>query len=100
MLKMFRAKEIFNVFVLRTIEISCGILRVLLLGVILSTLTSANEDNTMMYVSAVLLGVVSIGQSVVMHLRCWMNETQGAKLCSALKGIIYSKVRIFFSKSK
>lgn len=93
-LKMFRAKEIFNVFVLRTIEISCGILRVLLLGVILSTLTSANEDNTMMYVSAVLLGVVSIGQSLVMHLRCWMNETQGAKLCSALKGIVYSKITL------
>ena len=94
--KLLPFKEIFTIVILSMAEIICRLLRPILLGIILSNLASQNQDKTMMYACAVLLGVTSMGKSLATHLRCWIAEQHGAKLCCALKGIMYAKVSISF----
>ena len=72
----------------------CAILRCLLLGVILSNLNSNKGDKTVMYVSAVLMAVSIIGGRIFMQFRNWMAEVMGQRICCALRGMIYSKVKI------
>ena len=72
----------------------CAILHCLLLGVILSNLNSNKGDKTVMYVSAVLMAVSIIGGRIFMQFRNWMAEVMGQRICCALRGMIYSKVKI------
>ena len=98
-LKMLPTTEVFILLVLGLVDTMFCSLRPLLLGVILSNLINTHsQDKKMMYACAVLLGVVSVGRSFATHLQCWLAEVQGARLCSALKGIIYSKVRLYYVK--
>ena len=72
----------------------CAILRCLLLGVILSNLNYNKGDKTVMYVSAVLMAVVIIGGRIFTQFRNWMAEVMGQRICCALRGMIYSKVKM------
>ena len=90
--KLLPFKEIFTTLILSMADIICRVLQPLLLGIILSNLTSQNQDKTVMYACAALLGVTSMGRSLATHLRCWIAEGHGSKLCCALKGIMYAKV--------
>ena len=94
--KLFPFKEIFTIIILSIADVLCRVLRPLLLGIILSNLSSQNQDKPIMYACAVLLGVTSMGRNISTHLRSWMAEGYGAKICCALKGIIYSKVSISY----
>ena len=90
--KLLPLKEIFTILILSMTDIICRVLRPLILGIILSNLTSQNRDKTVMYACAMLLGVTSMGKSLATHLRRWIAEGHGARLCCALKGIMYAKV--------
>ena len=94
--KLFPLKDIFTIIFLSIADVICRILRPLLLGIILSNLTSQNQDKPIMYACAVLLGVTSMGRNISTHIRSWMAEGYGAKLCCALKGIMYAKVSISY----
>ena len=94
--KLFHMKDIFTIIFLSIADVICRILRPLLLGIILSNLMSQNQDKPIMYACAVLLGVTSMGRNISTHLRSWMAEGYGAKLCCALKGIMYTKVSISY----
>ena len=94
--KLLLFKEILTILILSMADIICRVLRPLLLGIILSNMTSQNQDKSVLYACAGLLGVTSMGRSLATHLRCWIAERHGAKLCCALKGIMYAKVSISY----
>ena len=94
-IKMIPAKEVPVIVLFGALNSICRILHPLLLGFILSRLISQSSSKSLMYVCAVLMGVVAIGKGFASHLRCYMPEVLGARLSCALKGIIYSKVRYF-----
>lgn len=92
--KMLPAKEVLLIILFGMVDMIGGILRCLLLGVILSNLSLNDGDKTVMYVCAVLIGVVSMAERTSTHTRSWMSESAGARIACALKGIIYSKVSL------
>ncbi|XP_015779867.1 PREDICTED: multidrug resistance-associated protein 4-like [Acropora digitifera] len=85
-------REIMIIVLFGMVESISAILRCLLLGVILSNLTSSKGDKTVMYVSAVLMVVVIIGERIFTTFRNWMAEVMGQRICCALRGMIYSKI--------
>ena len=91
--KILPLREIMIMVLFGMVESISAILRFLLLGVILSNLTSSKGDKTVMYVSAVLMAVVIIGGRIFMQFRNWMAEVMGQRICCALRGMIYSKVK-------
>ena len=93
-LKMLPTKDVLIVVIFGMVHMIGGTLRCLLLGFILTELTSKNGNKTKIYVCAVLMGIISIGERFSSHLQRWVAEVMGARICCALKGIIYSKVRI------
>lgn len=94
--KLLPFKEIFTIVILNMAQSICRVLRPLLLGIILSNLTPQNQDKTVMYACAALLCVTSMGGNLAKHLRRWVAEGHGAKICCALKGIIYAKVSLSY----
>ena len=92
-LMMLPAKEVFIMTIFGIVDMIGSTLRPLLLGMILSNLISSSKDTSAMYIFAVLIGVISVGERLASHLRCWMAEVMGARISCALKGIVYSKVR-------
>lgn len=97
--KMLRVEEILIIAIFSMVHKIGSTLRCLLLGFILSDLISNNGDKTMTYTCAVLLGVVSMGERFASHSQRWMSEVFGVRICCALKGIVYSKVRISWLKN-
>lgn len=94
--KMVPAKEIPIVMLFGLVNAICYILSPLLLGLIISGLISQNSDKSLMYVYALLVGVVTLGKTYSLHLKSFLIEMIGAKLTCALKGVIFSKVRCQF----
>ena len=92
--KILPLQEIMIMVLFGMVETISTITRCLLLGVILSNLTSSKGDKIIMYVSAVLIAVMIIGLRVSTHFRNWMAEVMGQRICCALRGMIYSKVKI------
>ena len=92
--KIVPLREIMIMVLFGMVDSISAILRFLLLGVILSNLTSSKGDKTVMYVSAVLMVVTIIGGRVSMQFRNWMAEVMGQRICCALRGMIYSKVKM------
>ena len=76
MVKMTSIKDVLTMILLGMVDMIGSTLRPLLLGVILSNLISSNGDNngekTVMYVCAVLIGVISMVERSAAHLRGWM----------------------------
>ena len=97
--KMLRGEEILIIAIFSMVHKIGSTLRCLLLGFILSDLISNNGDKTMTYTCAVLLGVVSMGERFASHSQRWISEVFGARICCALKDIVYSKVRISWLKN-
>ena len=98
--KMLPAKEVLLMILFGMVAMIGGLLRCLLLGVILSNLTSSDGDKTVMYICAVLIGVVSMVERTSTHTRSWMSESAGARIACALKGIIYSKVSLCWKEQR
>ena len=92
--KILPLREIMIMVLFGMVEAISTITRCLLLGVILSNLTSSKGDKIIMYVSAVLMAVIIIGGRIVMQFRNWMAEVMGQRICCALRGMIYSKVKM------
>ena len=92
--KILPLRDIMIMVLFGMVEAISSILRCLLLGVILFNLSSNKGDKTVMYVSAVLITVMTIGARVSMQFRNWMAEVMGQRICCALRGIIYSKVKM------
>ena len=92
--KILPLREIMIIVLFGMVDSISAILRFLLLGVILSNLTSSEGDKTVMYVSAVLMAVTIIGGRVSAEFRNWMAEVMGQRICCALRGMIYSKVKM------
>ncbi|XP_068705945.1 ATP-binding cassette sub-family C member 4-like isoform X2 [Montipora foliosa] len=96
--KMLPAKDALTMIIFGMVDMIGSTLRTLLLGVILSNLISNNGndngDKTIMYVCAALIGIISMVERLATHSRSWMAEVLGARICSALKGIIYSKITL------
>ena len=92
--KMLRKEEILIITIFSMVHKIGSTLRCLLLGFILYDLISNTGDKTMTYTCAVLLGVVSMAERFASHSQRWMSEVFGTRICCALKGIVYSKVRI------
>ena len=93
--KMIPAKEVAVVALFGMVETICRTLQPLLIGMILSNLISQNSDRSLLYACAVLMGIVNVGRTFAVHLRIYLTEAWGVQLSSALKGVIYSKVRLY-----
>ena len=92
--KILPFREVMIMVLFGMVDSICAILRFLFLGVILANLISSNGDKTVMYVSAVLMAVTIIGGRVSLQFRNWMAEVMGQRICCALRGMIYSKVKM------
>ena len=92
--KMIPAKEVALVVLFGIVDTICRTLQPLLIGIILWNLISQTSDKSLLYACVVLMGVVNVGRSLALHSRNYLAEVWGVQLSSALKGIMYSKVRL------
>lgn len=92
-LKMVPSREIAILVLFGVVNVISRVLQPLLLGFIISSLVSRSNDQRLMYVCALLMGLVVAGKSYSLHMTGFRSEMLGAKLTCALKGIIFSKVK-------
>lgn len=92
-LKMVPPRDAAVIMLFGVVNLISRVLQPLLLGFIISSLVSQSKDSSLMYVCALLLGLAAAGKSFSLHTNGFMSEMLAARLISALKGIIFSKVR-------
>ena len=72
----------------------CRILQPLFLGFVVSALISAEEPqkNVLLYVCALAMAANYFIKNICMHQYFYRSAVLGVKICSALKGLVYTKV--------
>ena len=71
----------------------CRILQPLLLGyLMISLMTSKQQDNYLLYGGAIAIGINALVGSLSSHQFCYRCEVLGIRISSALKGLVYLKV--------
>jgi len=93
MLKMISWKEILYLMSFYFIESVCRVLQPLVLGWLLHLLSSTEVDRSLTYACCLLLSLGGLS-SACRHYPAYRFELIGMRLSSALKGIVYLKVRV------
>ena len=92
-LKMLSCKEILFLLSFWFVESTCRVSQPLVLGLLLHSLSSTQRNSTLEYLCCFLLSLSGLSTAFI-HYSAYRLELIGMRLSSAIKGIVYLKVRM------
>ena len=92
-IKMLCLKDIMIIVFTSALYTICNLLQPLFLGYLIWSLISAEpQENYLLYICALVMGINALIRSLSMHQFDYRCELLGIRISSALKGLVYGKV--------